>query len=159
MARCIPATLAALGVLGVTRVFKVGGAQAIAALAYGTKTIPKVDKIVGPGSIWVTLAKKLVYGEVGIDGLYGPSEVVILADEERRPAPDRGRPAGAGRAHGGLARDPGHPGEVAGRAPCSQELEKQLERLSREGIGRGMLSNELRRHRPHPRPWTRPWRS
>ena len=80
-----PATLAALGALGVTRVFKVGGAQAIAALAYGTKTIPKVDKIVGPGSIWVTLAKKLVYGEVGIEGLYGPSEMVILADKSADP--------------------------------------------------------------------------
>jgi len=80
-----PATLAALGVLGVTRVFKVGGAQAIAALAYGTQTIPQVAKIFGPGSIWVTLAKKLVYGDVGIDGLYGPSEVAILADETADP--------------------------------------------------------------------------
>lgn len=80
-----PATLTTLGVLGVTRVFRVGGAQAIAALAYGTKTIPKVDKIVGPGSIWVTVAKKLVYGEVGIDGLYGPSELAILADESAAP--------------------------------------------------------------------------
>jgi histidinol dehydrogenase len=79
------ATLATLAVLGVTRVFKVGGAQAIAALTYGTKAIPKVDKIVGPGNIWVTLAKKLVYGDVGIEGLYGPSEVVILADASADP--------------------------------------------------------------------------
>jgi len=80
-----PATLAAISVLGVTRVFKVGGAQAIAALAYGTRTIPKVDKIVGPGSVYPTLAKKMVFGDVGIEGLYGPSEVVILADESADP--------------------------------------------------------------------------
>jgi len=79
------ATLATAAELGVERIFKVGGAQAIAALAFGTKTIPKVDKIVGPGSIWVMLAKKLVYGEVGIDGLYGPSEVAIIADETAEP--------------------------------------------------------------------------
>jgi histidinol dehydrogenase len=76
-----PAILATAGVLDATTIYKMGGAQAIAALAYGTETIRKVDKIVGPGSIWVTLAKKLVFGEVGIEGLYGPSEVVILADE------------------------------------------------------------------------------
>jgi len=79
------ATLATAQALGLSRVFKVGGAQAIAALAYGTKTIPKVDKVFGPGSIWVMLAKKLVYGVVGVDGLYGPSEVVILADAEASP--------------------------------------------------------------------------
>ena len=75
-----PAILATAGELGVQVMLKVGGAQAMAALAYGTKTIPRVDKIVGPGNIYVTLAKKLVYGDVGIEGLYGPSEVVILAD-------------------------------------------------------------------------------
>jgi histidinol dehydrogenase len=75
-----PAILATAGKLEAETIFKVGGAQAIAALAYGTKTIPKVDKVVGPGSPWVTLAKKVVYGEVGIEGLYGPSEVAILAD-------------------------------------------------------------------------------
>ena len=80
-----PAILATAGKLGARTIFKVGGAQAIAALAYGTKTIPKVDKIFGPGSIWVTLAKKVVYGDVGIEGLYGPSEVAILADEEAEP--------------------------------------------------------------------------
>ena len=80
-----PAILAAAARLGATTIFKVGGAQAIAALAFGTRTIPKVDKIVGAGSIWVTLAKKLVFGEVGIDGLYGPSEVVILADVTADP--------------------------------------------------------------------------
>ena len=79
------ATLAAASELGVERVLKVGGAQAIAALAYGTDTIPKVDKIFGPGSIWVMLAKRMVYGTVGVDGLYGPSEVAIIADETADP--------------------------------------------------------------------------
>jgi len=79
------ATLAAASELGVAPVLKVGGAQAVAALAYGTQTIPKVDKVFGPGSVWVMLAKKMVYGAVGIDGLYGPSEVAIIADETADP--------------------------------------------------------------------------
>jgi histidinol dehydrogenase len=69
----------------VDRVFRIGGAQAIAALAFGTETVPRVDKICGPGNIFVMLAKKLVYGSVDIDGLQGPSEVVIIADEMARP--------------------------------------------------------------------------
>jgi histidinol dehydrogenase len=80
-----PVTLAAAKIAGVDRIFAVGGAQAIAALAFGTKSIPAVDKICGPGNIYVTLAKKLLYGAVGIDGLYGPSEVVIIADESANP--------------------------------------------------------------------------
>lgn len=78
--RVSPVTLAAAKIAKVDRVFSVGGAQAVAALAYGTDTIPAVDKICGPGNIYVTLAKKLVFGTVGIDGLYGPSEVIIIAD-------------------------------------------------------------------------------
>jgi histidinol dehydrogenase len=74
-------TLVAADIAGVDRVFSVGGAQAIAALAFGTESIPRVDKICGPGNIFVVLAKKMVYGAVGIDGLYGPSEVLIIADE------------------------------------------------------------------------------
>ncbi|MFC2014165.1 histidinol dehydrogenase [Chloroflexota bacterium] len=76
-----PPTLVAADIAEVDRIFCVGGAQAIAALAFGTESIPKVDKICGPGNIFVVLAKKLVYGTVGIDGLQGPSEVVIIADE------------------------------------------------------------------------------
>jgi len=76
-----PAVAAALIELNVTEVFAVGGAQAIAALAYGTETVPHVDKIIGPGNRYVTAAKKLVYGTVGIDSLAGSSEVVVLADE------------------------------------------------------------------------------
>jgi len=72
------ATLAAAGIAGVDRIFKVGGAQAVAAMAYGTESVPRVDKICGPGNIFVTLAKKQVYGIVAIDGLYGPTETVIL---------------------------------------------------------------------------------
>ncbi len=80
-----PATLATMDAMGIEKILKIGGAQAIAALAYGTETVPKVDKIFGPGSIWVMLAKKTVYGAVGVDGLYGPSEVVVLADEHAEP--------------------------------------------------------------------------
>lgn len=80
-----PVTLVAADIAGVSRVFRVGGAQAIAALALGTETIPRVDKVCGPGNIFVTLAKKLVYGLVSIDGLAGPSEILIIADETANP--------------------------------------------------------------------------
>ncbi len=80
-----PATLVAADIAGVDRIFCVGGAQAVAALAYGTKTIPAVDKICGPGNIFVMLAKKTVFGVVAIDGLQGPSEVLIIADETANP--------------------------------------------------------------------------
>ncbi|MGL4882720.1 MAG: histidinol dehydrogenase [Waterburya sp.] len=80
-----PAVLVAAQEAGVTEIYRVGGAQAIAALAYGTETIPKVDVITGPGNIFVTLAKKMVYGTVGIDSLAGPSEVLIIADEQANP--------------------------------------------------------------------------
>jgi histidinol dehydrogenase len=76
-----PLTLVAADIAEVDRIFSVGGAQAIAALAFGTESIPRVDKICGPGNIFVVLAKKLVYGVVDIDGLQGPSEVLIIADE------------------------------------------------------------------------------
>ncbi|MDH4268869.1 MAG: histidinol dehydrogenase, partial [Dehalococcoidia bacterium] len=78
--------LVAADIAKVNRIFKVGGAQAIAALAFGTESIPRVDKICGPGNIFVTLAKKMVYGTVDIDGLEGPSEIVIVADEKAKPA-------------------------------------------------------------------------
>jgi histidinol dehydrogenase len=80
-----PVTLAAAKLASVDRVFSVGGAQAIAALAYGTESVPRVDKVCGPGNIYVTLAKKMVFGAAGIDGLYGPSEVVIIADDTAEP--------------------------------------------------------------------------
>ena len=75
-----PVILAAAHIAGISEIYKVGGAAAMAALAYGTESIPRVDKLVGPGSIYLTLAKKYLYGTVGIDGLYGPSEVAIVAE-------------------------------------------------------------------------------
>lgn len=80
-----PVTLTAARFSGVTEVYKVGGAQAIAALAFGTESIPRVDKIVGPGNIFVALAKKAVYGHVSIDSIAGPSEILVLADESANP--------------------------------------------------------------------------
>lgn len=80
-----PTTLVAAKEAGVDKVYKAGGAQAIGALAYGTESIPKVDKIVGPGNIYVALAKKAVYGHVSIDSIAGPSEILVLADETANP--------------------------------------------------------------------------
>ncbi len=80
-----PVTLTAACLAGATEVYKVGGAQAVAALAFGTQSIPRVNKIVGPGNIFVALAKKAVYGHVSIDSIAGPSEILILADETANP--------------------------------------------------------------------------
>lgn len=79
--RVNPAVLAAAKEAGVSEVYKIGGAQAIAAMAYGTESVPKVDKIVGPGNIYVALAKKAVYGNVNIDSVAGPSEILVIADD------------------------------------------------------------------------------
>ena len=84
--RVNPAILAAAAVAGVTRIFKTGGAQAVAALAYGTESVPAVDKIVGPGNVYVATAKRKVYGKVGIDMIAGPSEILVLADGGCSPA-------------------------------------------------------------------------
>jgi histidinol dehydrogenase len=81
-----PEVLMAARVAGVHRVFKMGGAHAIAAMAFGTESVPRVDKIVGPGNVWVATAKRLVFGEVGIDSEAGPSEVLIVADRSATPA-------------------------------------------------------------------------
>ena len=80
-----PVTLTAAYLAGVREVYKVGGAQAVAALAFGTQSIPRVDKIVGPGNIFVALAKKAVYGHVSIDSIAGPSEILVIADESANP--------------------------------------------------------------------------
>jgi histidinol dehydrogenase len=77
-------TLAAARIAGVDRVFEIGGAQAVAALAYGTGSVPRVDKIVGPGNVWVAAAKRLVFGDVDIDSVAGPSEVLVIADQDAR---------------------------------------------------------------------------
>lgn len=81
----MPHVLVAAAEVGISTIYKVGGAQAIAALAFGTETVAKVDKIVGPGNIYVTLAKKMVFGQVGIDSLAGPTNVVIIADKDAEP--------------------------------------------------------------------------
>ncbi len=78
--------LAAAHIVGINTIYTLGGAQAVAALAFGTETVPQVDKIVGPGNLFVTLAKRQVYGIVGIDGLYGPTETVVVADDSADPA-------------------------------------------------------------------------
>lgn len=83
--RVNPVTLAAACLAGATNVYKAGGAQAVAALAFGTESIPKVNKIVGPGNIFVALAKKAVYGHVSIDSIAGPSEILVIADETANP--------------------------------------------------------------------------
>jgi histidinol dehydrogenase len=80
------ATLLAGEIAGVDRVFKLGGAQAVGAMAFGTETVPKVDKICGPGNIFVQLAKKMVYGSVGVDGFFGPTETMVVADDTADPA-------------------------------------------------------------------------
>ncbi len=101
--------------LGVTEVWGMGGAHAVAAFAYGTETVRRVDKIVGPGNAWVTAAKKLVVGDVAIDGIAGPSEVVIVAD----PGCRSGRPGGRSSGPGG-ARSPGRGGSDHHRLPARQ---------------------------------------
>ena len=137
----IPApTLVAADIAQVDRIFSVGGAQAIGALAFGTESIPKVDKICGPGNIFVVLAKKLVYGAVDIDGLQGPSEVLIIADEGANPkycAADLLAQA----EHDPLASailittSRGLADEV------SQEVEQQLEGLERQAIATESIEN------------------
>ncbi len=81
-----PATIVAADIAGASAIYKIGGAQAVAALAYGTESVPKVDKITGPGNIYVALAKKSVFGQVGIDMIAGPSEILVIADADATPA-------------------------------------------------------------------------
>ena len=81
-----PVKLAAAAIAGVDRVFRLGGAQAVAAFAFGTASVPRVDKVCGPGGLMVTLAKAQVYGAVGVDGLFGPSETIVIADDSADPA-------------------------------------------------------------------------
>jgi histidinol dehydrogenase len=81
-----PYLLVAADIAGVTEIYRIGGVQAIGALAFGTKTVPKVDKIVGPGNMYVAAAKRMLYGTVGIDMVAGPSELLIVADNDAKPA-------------------------------------------------------------------------
>lgn len=135
-----PVILAAASIAGVDRIFKVGGAQAIAALAYGTESIPKVDKIVGPGNAFVAEAKKQVYGLVSIDMIAGPSEILVLADGKSNPAyvaadllsqAEHDKNASAVLVTESL--------ELAEKV--SAELEKQIPMLERQEIARASIDN------------------
>ncbi|MBO4836617.1 MAG: histidinol dehydrogenase [Clostridia bacterium] len=135
-----PVILAAAWIAGVDRVFKVGGAQAVAALAYGTRTIPRVDKIVGPGNAFVTEAKKQVFGQVAIDMIAGPSEILIVADaasDPRHVAADMLSQAEHDKmAAAVLVTD----SEKLAHAVAA-ELEKQLQVLPREEIARTSIND------------------
>jgi histidinol dehydrogenase len=136
----VPEVAAVIAELGIEEVYQIGGAQAIAALAFGTETIPRVDKIVGPGNIYVAMAKKLVYGTVGIDSLAGPTEVVVLADETAdarfvaadllaQAEHDRQASAICITTSTAIARD------------VAQELEQQLASLERRSIAQASIDN------------------
>ncbi len=137
-------TLAAADIAGVDRIFAIGGAQAVAALAYGTESVPAVDKICGPGNIFVMLAKKEVFGTVDIDGLQGPSEVLIIADENAIPgycAADLLAQA----EHDPLASSVLVTSSRRLADEVVREVEKQLKELSRrsiavESLGRGLIA-------------------
>ncbi|MBR5111906.1 MAG: histidinol dehydrogenase [Clostridia bacterium] len=135
-----PAILAAAYVAGVDKIFKIGGAQAIAALAYGTESVPKVDKIVGPGNAFVAEAKKQVFGQVSIDMIAGPSEILIVADGKSNPrhiAADLLSQAEHDKmASAVLVTDSA---ELAEKV--SAELEKQIPLLEREEIARASIDN------------------
>lgn len=133
------AVLAAAGMAGVTRLFQVGGAQAVAALAFGTASVPRVDKVCGAGGVYVTAAKREVYGHVDIDGLYGPTETLIIADATANPvlvASDLLAQA----EHDVMAT----PIVVVTEPIIAQrvlaEIERQLPSLSREGIAREAIT-------------------
>ena len=135
-----PAILAAASIAGVDRIFKVGGAQAIAALAYGTESIPKVDKIVGPGNAFVAEAKKQVFGMVSIDMIAGPSEILVIADGKSNPvhvAADLLSQA----EHDKLASAVLVTDSEALAKAVSEELERQLPLLPREEIARASIEN------------------
>lgn len=135
-----PAVLVAAKECGVTALFKAGGAQAIAALAYGTESIPKADVIAGPGNIFVTLAKKEVYGDVGIDMLAGPSEILIIADgrqKEKFVAADVLSQA----EHDRLSRAIVLTDDAAFAERLCEEVERRIELLPRKDIARESLEN------------------
>ena len=135
-----PVILAAASVAGVDRIFKVGGAQAVAALAYGTQSVPRVDKIVGPGNAFVAEAKKQVYGKVAIDMIAGPSEILIVADGKSEPrcvAADLLSQAEHDRnASAVLVTD-----SAALAAAVQAELERQIPLLERAEIARAAIDN------------------
>ena len=133
-----PGVLAAASIAGVTEAYRVGGAQAIAALTYGTETIRRVDKIVGPGNIYVALAKAQVFGDVGIDMIAGPSEVVVVADEHA-DATFVAADLLAQAEHDPMARSVLLTPSTRLLDDVAVEVERQLDRLPRRQIARGAL--------------------
>ncbi len=136
-----PTVLAAARIAGVDRVFTIGGAQAIAAMAYGTLTVPSVDMVCGPGNVFVTLAKKLVYGDVGIDGLYGPTETLIVADHTANPtlcAADLLAQA----EHDPMARPVLLCTSESLANDVSSELDARLERIERGSVARASVEGQ-----------------
>ncbi len=136
-----PAVLAAAYVAGVDRVFQIGGAQAIAAMAYGTESVPKVDIVCGPGNIFVTLAKQMVYGEVAVDGLYGPTETLVIADASVDPvvcAADLLAQA----EHDTLASPVLITTSAAALDGVCAEIERQLRTLPRRDIASAAIENQ-----------------
>lgn len=138
--RVNPDVLAAAKTAGVTSIYKIGGAQAVAALAYGTESVPKVDKIVGPGNVFVAAAKKLVFGDVSIDMIAGPSEILIVSDggsDPRYLAADMLSQAEHDKnASAILITD-----DAGLAAKVKSELERQLSLLPREAIARASIDN------------------
>ena len=135
-----PVILAAAKIAGVHRIFKVGGAQAVAALAYGTESIPAVDKIVGPGNAFVAEAKKQVFGKVAIDMIAGPSEILVIADESCDPvcvAADMLSQAEHDRMASAVLVTDSEPLAMS----VAEELEKQIPLLAREDIARASIDN------------------
>ena len=135
-----PAILAAAAVAGVTRIFKTGGAQAVAALAYGTESVPAVDKIVGPGNVYVATAKRKVYGKVGIDMIAGPSEILVLADGGCNPAWVAADLLSQAE-HDRLASPVLVTDSEALAKAVQAEVEAQLARLPREAIARASVED------------------
>jgi histidinol dehydrogenase len=130
-----PHVLVAASLSGVDRIFRIGGAQAVAALAYGTATIPRVDKITGPGNIYVATAKKLVFGQVGIDMIAGPSEILVINDGSGTPAHIAADLLSQAE-HDELASSILITTDRSFGEEVAAEVERQLKELSREGIAR-----------------------
>ncbi len=151
--RINPAVLAAAKLAGVDAVYQIGGAQAIAALAFGTESIPRVDKIMGPGNIFVATAKKQVFGQVAIDMIAGPSEIGVIADEKanaRQLAADLLSQA----EHDKFARPMLVTPSLDVAKAVSAEIERQLKTLPREEIARASVNNEALS--PSPKIWIKP---
>ena len=135
-----PTILSAAEIAGVNRIFKIGGAQAIAALAYGTESVPKVDKIVGPGNAFVAEAKKQVFGKVNIDMIAGPSEILVVADGKNDPkfiAADLLSQA----EHDKMASAVLITDSAAFAKRVSEEIEERIEKLGRKEIARASIDN------------------